>query len=126
MATTADQLMAPALVPTNGTNGNQSTVLSVATTMQSNTSASPSTNSNLKSNSGPNNEEETAVVQHQVDNNKSTSPKPNAMNSLKLIKMGSVSTKDKRVYKIVLTGGKLQNIYVNLSKLFFCISLFTM
>jgi len=103
MATTADQLMAPALVPT--TNGNQSTVLSVATTMQPSTN----TNLNLKSNTNSNqNDEEAVVGQHQVDNNKSTSPKPNAMNSLKLIKMGSVSTKDKRVYKIVLTGGKLK------------------
>jgi len=105
MATTADQLMATALVPTNGTNGNQSTLLTVATTMQSTT---PSTNLKSNSNSNPNNEEE--QQQHQVDNNKSTSPKLNTMNSLKLIKMGSVSTKDKRVYKIVLTGGKLQNI----------------
>ncbi|XP_034477959.1 TRPL translocation defect protein 14 isoform X2 [Drosophila innubila] len=100
MATTADQLMATALVPTNGTNGNQSTLLTVATTMQSTTT--PSTNLKSNSNSNSNNEEE---QQHQVDNNKSTSPKPTAMNSLKLMKMGSVSTKDKRVYKIVLTGG---------------------
>jgi len=99
----------PALVPT--TNGNQSTVLSVATTMQPSTNTN--LNSNLKSNSNSNtnsnpNDEEAVLGQHQVDNNKSTSPKPNAMNSLKLTKMGSVSKQDKRVYKIVLTGGKLE------------------
>ncbi|XP_020815541.1 TRPL translocation defect protein 14 isoform X2 [Drosophila serrata] len=43
--------------------------------------------------------------EQQVVISKSTSPKPGAMPSLKLIKMGSVSQKEKRVYKIVLTGG---------------------
>ncbi|XP_001986996.2 TRPL translocation defect protein 14 isoform X1 [Drosophila grimshawi] len=92
MATTA-----PALVPTS--NGQQS-VLSIETTLQ------PSNNSNLSSVSNSNSisKEAAAAV---VDNNKSTSPKPNATmaTSLKLNKMGSVSTKEKRVYKIVLTGG---------------------
>ncbi|KRK00002.1 TRPL translocation defect protein 14 isoform X4 [Drosophila yakuba] len=43
--------------------------------------------------------------QQQVEIRKSSSPKPGAMPSLKLNRMGSVSPKDKRVYKIVLTGG---------------------
>ncbi|KAH8389654.1 hypothetical protein KR215_001677, partial [Drosophila sulfurigaster] len=80
---------------TTTTNGKQQSLSVAATTMQ------PSTKPN--SNSNTNDEQQ---MQHQVEqNNKSTSPKPNAMNSLKLTKMGSVSTKEKRVYKIVLTGG---------------------
>jgi len=44
--------------------------------------------------------------QQQVEIRKSSSPKPGAMPNLKLNRMGSVSPKDKRVYKIVLTGGE--------------------
>lgn len=44
--------------------------------------------------------------QQQVEIRKSSSPKPGTMPSLKLNRMGSVSPKDKRVYKIVLTGGE--------------------
>lgn len=101
MATTADQLMAPALV--SASNGLQSNL-------------KLNTNTNLNSNE----EDQAAAAAGTDTNNKSSSPKPSAMNSLKLHKMGSVSSKEKRVYKIVLTGGKW-TVY-SLSKLFFCIS----
>ncbi|XP_017837348.1 TRPL translocation defect protein 14 isoform X3 [Drosophila busckii] len=87
MAATADQLMAPA------------PVLSVATTLQptrtnSSFTSAPATNSN-----------EMDTTENQVENSKSGSPKPNALPSLKLNKLGASTAKEKRVYKIVLTGG---------------------
>ncbi|XP_030558166.1 TRPL translocation defect protein 14 isoform X3 [Drosophila novamexicana] len=102
MATTADQLMAPALVPTS--NGQQS-VLIVGTKLQA------STNSNSDSNQNSTKKKKTAAVQqqqqqhqHQVDSKRSALAKPDAMNaSLKL--KSSEPIKEVRVYKIVLTGG---------------------
>ncbi|EDW62174.1 TRPL translocation defect protein 14 isoform X2 [Drosophila virilis] len=102
MATTADQLMAPALVPTS--NGQQS-VLIVGTKLQA------STNSNSDSNQNLPKKKKTAAVQqqqqqhqHQVDSKRSALAKPDAMNaSLKL--KSSEPIKEVRVYKIVLTGG---------------------
>lgn len=79
MSTAADQLVAPAAL----TNGQQSVVVATS-----------------------NGQKEPKEPQQQIENIKSTSPKPGAMPSLKLNKMPSASSKEKRVYKIVLTGGK--------------------
>ncbi|KPU75940.1 uncharacterized protein Dana_GF12764, isoform B [Drosophila ananassae] len=78
MSTAADQLVAPAAL----TNGQQSVVVATS-----------------------NGQKEPKEPQQQIENIKSTSPKPGAMPSLKLNKMPSASSKEKRVYKIVLTGG---------------------
>lgn len=128
MATTADQLMAPALVPTS--NGQQS-VLIVGTKLQA------STNSNSDSNQNSTKKKKTAAVQqqqqqhqHQVDSKRSALAKPDAMNaSLKL--KSSEPIKEVRVYKIVLTGGKFYRMSLIPKNLFFfspffCIYLFTM
>lgn len=93
MATTADQLMTPALV--SASNG-----------LQSNLKLNTNANTNLNSNVEDQAAAAAATERDRETNNKSTSPKPGAMQSLKLHKMGSVSSKEKRVYKIVLTGGE--------------------
>ncbi|XP_023036923.1 TRPL translocation defect protein 14 isoform X1 [Drosophila willistoni] len=89
MATTADQLMAPGLT----TPPTQSVLATMAATTAAGTNGDTSTKERQQ--------------EQQVDqNNKSTSPKPNAMPSLKIAKMmPNNSNKEKRVYKIVLTGG---------------------
>ncbi|KRG04258.1 TRPL translocation defect protein 14 isoform X5 [Drosophila mojavensis] len=94
MATTADQVMAPALVPT--TNGQQSK-LSVGPMLQPN-------GTTLNSESNPKKKKE--QKQHQLESIvKAPSLKLNEMSNLKT-KLGSVpSAKETRVYKIVLTGG---------------------
>lgn len=94
MATTADQLMTPALV--SASNG-----------LQSNLKLNTNANTNLNSNEQDEAAAAAATERDRERNNKSSSPKPpGAMHSLKLHKMGSVSSKEKRVYKIVLTGGE--------------------
>ncbi|XP_017146679.1 TRPL translocation defect protein 14 isoform X6 [Drosophila miranda] len=87
MATAADQLMAPASLATIApvSNGQQSLLATTAAVAMA----------------ARNGQEQ----QELVENQKSTSPKPSPMPNLKLNKMGSVSSKEKRVYKIVLTGG---------------------
>ncbi|XP_022229085.1 TRPL translocation defect protein 14 isoform X4 [Drosophila obscura] len=88
MATAADQLMAPAALATIATvsNGQQSLLATTA--------LAPAAAAAMAARNGQ-------EQQELVESQKSTSPKP----SLKLNKMGSVSSKEKRVYKIVLTGG---------------------
>ncbi|XP_034654973.1 TRPL translocation defect protein 14 isoform X7 [Drosophila subobscura] len=90
MATAADQLMSPAALATIATvsNGQQSLLATTA----------PSAAAAMAVRNGQ-------EPQELVESQKSTSPKPSPMPSLKLNKMGSVSSKEKRVYKIVLTGG---------------------
>ncbi|XP_023175167.1 TRPL translocation defect protein 14 isoform X2 [Drosophila hydei] len=91
MATTADQVMAAAVVPT--TNGQQSK-LSVGTKLQANTT--------LNSESNPKKKKE--QQQHQLENIKVAPSKLNEMSGPKK-KMVSVPSEKTRVYKIVLTGG---------------------
>ncbi|SPP75856.1 Hypothetical predicted protein [Drosophila guanche] len=92
MATAADQLMSPAALATIATvsNGQQSLLATTA--------LAPSAAAAMAVRNGQ-------EQQELVESQKSTSPKPSPMPSLKLNKMGSVSSKEKRVYKIVLTGG---------------------
>lgn len=92
MATTADQVMAAAVVPT--TNGQQSK-LSVGTKLQANTT--------LNSESNPKKKKE--QQQHQLENIKVAPSKLNEMSGPKK-KMVSVPSEKTRVYKIVLTGGE--------------------
>lgn len=98
MATTADQLMTPALV--SASNGLQSN-------LKLNTNANTNLNSNEEDQAAA-----AAATERDRETNKSSSPKPAAMHSLKLHKMGSVSSKEKRVYKIVLTGGEWQSFTI--------------